>query len=253
MTMDFNELKKKIDEINIDVQNINSTRLQNLGKRETLEGQLNGLLSDYNKKYNAQLSLDTIDDELSKLIQAKEEEFNKLQQGINLIKEGKYAEADELLNGKKAEPTTNGDVVKEVVENKKPEVVAEAPAVETPVAPPTTEAVVEKPAEVVAPPITEPTNVGIAPATEEVVAPPAPPITEAPKTEDIPAPPAPPIVEAPKAEEVAPPAPPITETAKAEETPVAPPNTIPGQTPLTPPTSNPSSFGAIFGGTSFSL
>lgn len=273
MAMDFNELKAKIDEVNSQVQTLNNTRLQNLGKRETLEAQLNTLVGDYKNKYGVELKLDDLDNELAKLTAEKEAEFNKLEQGINLIKEGKYAEADELLNGKKTtdstasapEAVTNGDMVKQVMEQPIEEKKEEVPApVAEPAPSPTTsvgyqEEKSEEPAEPVAPTSVEEKKeeaeaVGV--KEEDVVAPPAAPVVEEPKEEVA----APPTAPSAPTETVAPPVapPPVapaTET-KAEEAPAAPPtvdNTIPGQTPLTPPTSNPSSFGAIFGGTSFSL
>lgn len=109
--MQMNELMGTIETLNAKVGNLNSQRLTDLGKKETLEKQLATAVADYKSTYGVELTKDNIDSECSKVETDLIQQSNKLSKLISLIESGNYTEADELASS--VEGVTSTDIADE--------------------------------------------------------------------------------------------------------------------------------------------
>ena len=246
MATTIEQINQRIAVANAESKRLHDERQANLGKKTTLEQQLSASLDAYNKKYGTQITVDTIEQEVSRVTSAKEQELVKVESMLSLIKAGNYAEAEKQISG--VAQTTEAPVAQPVVQATTPvvETVATPPVVEAPVAQPT--------APVVNTPVAQP----------EVAAPVAQPI--APATPVSPIMPSEPI--APPTAPIQPVAQPVTPVAQPKqnltgidaladftqpESPVAPPPSAPTPTPA--PASQVKSgitdFSSIISGTAF--
>lgn len=277
--MDINALKQKIDGLNKRSAEVNTLRNQNIGRKETLEAQFKKLIAEYKEKYGVDLTPETLDAEIQRVVAEKEAEANKIESALNCIDNGDFSHANAILgvayeeeaiknmgqvsknsamdeimhrdfNATPSEPTkasefvaSNGGVSAPVVQ---PVAQEPAPVAQEPVQEAVSEpVVVEKP---VAPPV-----------QEEPVAPPTPPV----------APSAPPVAPSAPAQpkvtsafdfastfeedKVAPPTPPTPPVAPKVATPQGNPSGLNiGVAPPEPPKAKTTaSFEAMFGGTAF--
>lgn len=251
MATTIEQINQRIAVANAESKRLHDERQANLGKKTTLEQQLSASLDAYNKKYGTQITVDTIEQEVSRVTSAKEQELVKVESMLSLIKAGNYAEAEKQISG--VAQTTETPVAQPVVQVTTPvvETVATPPVVETPVAQPTAP-VVNTPT--VQPEVAAQVAQPIAPATpvapimpSEPIAPPTAPIQ--------------PEVAPPVAQPTAPVAQPKQNLTGIDaladftqpESPVAPPPSAPTPTPA--PTSQVKSgitdFSSIISGTAF--
>lgn len=107
------ELINKINSLNNEVKRLNNERNVALGKKETLTQQLNQGLADYNAKFQTNISVDTVEAELTKVSGEVEAKVNKLETAITQIKSGNFTEANATLEIKTpefSEPMETGRV-----------------------------------------------------------------------------------------------------------------------------------------------
>ena len=97
------ELINKINSLNNEVKRLNNERNVALGKKETLTQQLNQGLADYNAKFQTNISVDTVEAELTKVSGEVEAKVNKLETAITQIKSGNFTEANATLDIKTPE------------------------------------------------------------------------------------------------------------------------------------------------------
>ena len=253
MATTIEQINQRIAVANAESKRLHDERQANLGKKTTLEQQLSASLDAYNKKYGTQITVDTIEQEVSRVTSAKEQELVKVESMLSLIKAGNYAEAEKQISG--VAQTTEVPVTQPAAQTTTPvvETVATPPVVEASVAQPTSP-VVNTPN--VQPEVAAPVAQPIAPVTPVAPIMPSEPI----------APPTAPIQ--PVAQPVAPVAQPVTPVAQPKqnltgidaladftqpESPVAPPPSAPTPTPA--PTSQVKSgitdFSSIISGTAF--
>lgn len=132
--MDINELNAKIVSLNKQINELNTERDRNIGKREAFQRQYEGMVAEYEKAYGVKLTPETLAAEIESVRTAKEEEVQRITQALALIEEGKCADAEYLLTGKKPEETVgavdvNGGTVAETATPKTAEFIAvEKPA-----------------------------------------------------------------------------------------------------------------------------
>lgn len=251
MATTIEQINQRIAVANAESKRLHDERQANLGKKTTLEQQLSASLDAYNKKYGTQITVDTIEQEVSRVTSAKEQELVKVESMLSLIKAGNYAEAEKQIS--RVAQTAEAPVAQPVVQATTPvvETVTTPPVVETPVAQPTAP-VVNTPT--VQPEVAAPVAQPIAPATpvapimpSEPIAPPTAPIQ--------------PAVAQPVAQPVTPVAQPKQNLTGIDaladftqpESPVAPPPSAPTPTPV--PASQVKSgitdFSSIISGTAF--
>lgn len=121
------ELINKINNLNNEVKKLNNERNIALGKKETLTQQLNRGIADYNAKFQTNISVDTVEAELTKVTTEVQAKATKLEEAITQIKSGNYTEANSTLDIKSASS---------VAETSAPAEPTTAPSVpEAPVAP----------------------------------------------------------------------------------------------------------------------
>lgn len=107
------ELINKINSLNNEVKRLNNERNVALGKKETLTQQLNQGLADYNAKFQTNISVDTVEAELTKVSGEVEAKVTKLETAITQIKSGNFTEANATLEIKTpefSEPMETGRV-----------------------------------------------------------------------------------------------------------------------------------------------
>ena len=98
------ELINKINSLNNEVKRLNNERNVALGKKETLTQQLNQGLADYNAKFQTNISVDTVEAELTKVTTEVQAKTTKLEEAITQIKSGNYTEANSTLDIKPVVP-----------------------------------------------------------------------------------------------------------------------------------------------------
>ena len=218
--MEIAQINQRIAVLNADSKRINNDRAVSIGKKETLQKQMNDALAAYKEKYGVELTEANLQSEIDRVSAEKLKEVEQIESVLNLIKLGQYDEANALVNGTSAV--------------KKSAPVQEAPA--TPV--------VEQPQ----------SPVSTAPIQESVPTPPVEnPIPTAPVQESIPTPPdlglhEPPTLGTPVA------TPPVlgTPTESIPTPPVEPSLGVPPVAPTSTPSGQPiASFNAILGGSPF--
>lgn len=252
--MELQELKNSINAVNQRVADLNNQRNRNIGIRENIESQLKVAIENYKNTYGVDVSSEElIQEEYAKVKEKTESELQLLQSAISAIDSGNYTEANKLLGvqveqSKVAEPTQSVERPDVPVEQPVQVQKEVTPVVAPPVQP------VSQPAQPVAPPV---------PQASQPVAPPQTPQTPISGVEQTIkesekltganeflagfSQPTPPV--APPTTPVAPPVPPVSQPVPPV-TPQAPQPVAPTQPEST---FNPTSFGAILGGTEFQL
>lgn len=168
--MEIAQINQRIAVLNADSKRINNDRAVSIGKKETLQKQMNDALAAYKEKYGVELTEANLQSEIDRVSAEKLKEVEQIESVLNLIKLGQYDEANALVNGTPA--------VKE-----------SAPVQEAPATP-----VVEQPVEIAQPvqeSIPTPPDLGIPtpPVQESIPTPPDLGIPTPPIQESIPTPP----------------------------------------------------------------
>lgn len=261
--MEIAQINQRIAVLNADSKRINNDRAVSIGKKETLQKQMNDALAAYKAKYGVELTEANLQSEIDRVSAEKLKEVEQIESVLNLIKLGQYDEANALVNGTpavKEESTPVQEVpVTPVVEQPQSSVPTTPVQESIPVSP------VESP--VPTAPVQEsvPTPPDLSIPTEPIPAPqvaapvesvPTPPdlgIPTPPVQESIPTPPdlglhEPPTLGTPVA------TPPVlgTPTESIPTPPVEPSLGIPPVAPTSAPSGQPiASFNAILGGSPF--
>lgn len=179
----IDSIKARIANANASSSALNTQRQVNIGKRATLETQLERLFAEYASKYGVQLTAETVESELNRVATLKAEEVSKIEEMISLITAGEYDKARALAGeivveeaketASVVEETKNVEVTATHVETPVP------PVVETPVQP-----VNETPVTPIQTPAVETPTVPVAPVAPTIpsspTAPSAPVIPSAP-------------------------------------------------------------------------
>lgn len=93
------DIMKEISVLNAESKRLNDERQVNIGRKETLNQQLNSAIAHYNKTYGTNITAETVDAEAERVMAIKEKEVEKVSGMLNLIKAGRYTEAEQLANG----------------------------------------------------------------------------------------------------------------------------------------------------------
>lgn len=251
MASSIEEIKQRIAVANGESARLNSQRQVSIGRRDTLNDQLNSMLAKYKETYGVELTKDNIDSEVQRVTKEKEQEVAKIEQVLSLIKEGRYAEAEGIVNPTIVPNSTEAQVIAESMNSASDAMHTSSEVMNSAIddigSTPQPSGVVTQ----------QPFVSPVTPQQPETVESPTPPVAPAPPVAPSePVAPPQPVV---PSEPVAPPqpvAPPTNDTGipalngfaspvGAPTTPVAPP--APPTAPSTPPTS----FSAILGGTAF--
>lgn len=117
--MNGTELKEKITQLNSVAKTLNTRRQQDIGKRETLTKQIEDMIEQYNKTYNKNITIDTLEAELESVKEKKEKEVEKVSGIINAIQTGDYTLANKLAGIETEEKTASANTgyVESVVNN----------------------------------------------------------------------------------------------------------------------------------------
>ena len=107
------EIKQRIAVANGESKRLNNERQVSIGKRDALTSQLTTLFAKYKEEYGIELTKDNVDTELQRVIAEKEKEVAKIEQVLNLIKEGRYNEAEAIVNPTLASNNTEAKVIDE--------------------------------------------------------------------------------------------------------------------------------------------
>ena len=94
--MEGNELKAKIAQLNEAAKAINTRRQQDIGKKETLTKQIEQSIKMYNEKFGKNITIDTLEAELKKVMSDKEKEVEKVSGIITAIQAGDFNTANKL-------------------------------------------------------------------------------------------------------------------------------------------------------------
>ena len=149
--MEISQINQRIAVLNADSKRINNDRAVSIGKKETLQKQMNDALAAYKAKYGVNLTEANLQAEIDRVSAEKLKEVEQIEAVLNLIKLGQYDEANALVNGTpvKAEepvtpvqetPVSSGVVeqpqapVQESIPTPPVESVPTPPVIETPVA-----------------------------------------------------------------------------------------------------------------------
>ena len=95
--MTHEELQQKVTTLNAKSSSLNQQRLQNIGRKETLQKQLSSALQQYNEKYSTNLTEEGVDAELSKVASDLESQVANVEAVISSIESGNYADAERLV------------------------------------------------------------------------------------------------------------------------------------------------------------
>lgn len=132
--MEGNELKAKIAQLNEAAKAINTRRQQDIGKKETLTKQIEQSIKMYNEKFGKNITIDTLEAELKKVMSDKEKEVEKVSGIITAIQAGDFSTANKLAGVEVEQPkseTANDAYVESVMvvstQTAEPQVVAPTP------------------------------------------------------------------------------------------------------------------------------
>lgn len=145
--MEISQINQRIAVLNADSKRINNDRAVSIGKKETLQKQMNDALAAYKAKYGVDLTEANLQAEIDRVSAEKLKEVEQIEAVLNLIKLGQYDEANALVNGTPAKaeepvaPVQSTPVATGVVEQpQKPvptppvvESISTPPVIETPV------------------------------------------------------------------------------------------------------------------------
>lgn len=97
--MEISQINQRIAVLNADSKRINNDRAVSIGKKETLQKQMNDALAAYKAKYGVDLTETNLQAEIDRVSAEKLKEVEKIEAVLNLIKLGQYDEANALVNG----------------------------------------------------------------------------------------------------------------------------------------------------------
>lgn len=172
--MEGNELKAKIAQLNEAAKAINTRRQQDIGKKETLTKQIEQSIKMYNEKFGKNITIDTLEAELKKVMSDKEKEVEKVSGIITAIQAGDFNTANKLAGVEVEQPKSeaaNDAYVESVMgvsaQTAEPQVVAPTPKAVEPTPQPVEPQVVAPQSQAVTPmtvaqtvsPVTNPINI----------------------------------------------------------------------------------------------
>lgn len=136
--MEISQINQRIAVLNADSKRINNDRAVSIGKKETLQKQMNDALAAYKAKYGVDLTEANLQAEIDRVSAEKLKEVEQIEAVLNLIKLGQYDEANALVSGTPVQAEeqvtlTNAGVVQETAQVK--EAVPTPPDLGTPSAP----------------------------------------------------------------------------------------------------------------------
>lgn len=136
--MEISQINQRIAVLNADSKRINNDRAVSIGKKETLQKQMNDALAAYKAKYGVDLTEANLQAEIDRVSAEKLKEVEQIEAVLNLIKLGQYDEANALVSGTPVQveeqvTPTNAGVVQETAPVK--EAVPTPPDLGTPSAP----------------------------------------------------------------------------------------------------------------------
>lgn len=97
--MEISQINQRIAVLNADSKRINNDRAVSIGKKETLQKQMNDALAAYKAKYGVDLTEANLQAEIDRVSAEKLKEVEQIEAVLNLIKLGQYDEANALING----------------------------------------------------------------------------------------------------------------------------------------------------------
>lgn len=97
--MEIAQINQRIAVLNADSKRINNDRAVSIGKKETLQKQMNDALAAYKAKYGVELTEANLQSEIDRVSAEKLKEVEQIESVLNLIKLGQYDEANTLVNG----------------------------------------------------------------------------------------------------------------------------------------------------------
>lgn len=176
--MTLEQINERVSQLNNEVARLNSQRAVNLGKRETLQAQLDSAIRAYNDAYGASIDVSTLDSEIASVTADTEKAVMHMEKVLACINSGDIAGAEQLLGIEPSSATQPLATPQAVVEPVVAPPVVE-PVVNTVPAPPQASAI---PQTVIEPVVQE--FVTPQAAVEPVVAPPVgvvapPPVNDA--------------------------------------------------------------------------
>lgn len=96
--MEIAQINQRIAVLNADSKRINNDRAVSIGKKETLQKQMNDALAAYKAKYGVELTEANLQSEIDRVSAEKLKEVEQIESVLNLIKLGQYDEANALVN-----------------------------------------------------------------------------------------------------------------------------------------------------------
>lgn len=97
--MEISQINQRIAVLNADSKRINNDRAVSIGKKETLQKQMNDALAAYKAKYGVDLTEANLQAEIDRVSAEKLKEVEQIEAVLNFIKLGQYDEANALVNG----------------------------------------------------------------------------------------------------------------------------------------------------------
>lgn len=97
--MEISQINQRIAVLNADSKRINNDRAVSIGKKETLQKQMNDALAAYKAKYEVDLTEANLQAEIDRVSAEKLKEVEQIETVLNLIKLGQYDEANALVSG----------------------------------------------------------------------------------------------------------------------------------------------------------
>lgn len=152
--MNHEELLQRVNTLNEKSKKLNQQRMQNIGRKEALQKQLDTALSQYNEKYGTTLTVEGVDAELTRVASELEGQVANVESVITAIETCNYAEAERIVTpsteGGTAEQSntvapTETPVVEQVTAPEMTAPVNPVNPIPTPVAPATTASSVQVP------------------------------------------------------------------------------------------------------------
>lgn len=108
--MNHEALLQRVNTLNEKSKKLNQQRMQNIGRKEALQKQLDTALSQYNEKYGTTLTVEGVDAELTRVASELEGQVANVESVITAIETGNYAEAERIVTpseeGSTAEQST---------------------------------------------------------------------------------------------------------------------------------------------------
>lgn len=95
--MNHEALLQRVNTLNEKSKKLNQQRMQNIGRKEALQKQLDTALSQYNEKYGTTLTVEGVDAELTRVASELEGQVANVESVITAIETGNYAEAERIV------------------------------------------------------------------------------------------------------------------------------------------------------------